>query len=300
MLDFRVDTFLCVCKYLNFTKAAKKLSITQPAVSQHIHYLENEYGTKLFSQDGKKLSLTESGKLLYDKMNQIKNDDENLKERLSEIDHGLKDISFGVTMTIGEYIIADPISNYIKKHPDTNLKITFGNTKELLEKLSEGAIDFALVEGYYPENDYETLLFSREDLVPVCSAKHSFDQKPHVIKDLFSERILIREPGSGTRNILERALALSNYSTSDFRHFIQVENMHAIISLMENDCGITFLYKAAVVSGLESHSLKTISLNDFKVEHDFTFIWPKETVFSEEIRAICEEIRSLYGPINLK
>ena len=67
MLDFRIDTFLCVCKYLNFTKAANELNITQPAVSQHIHYLENEYGVKLFSQEGKKLLITDSGKLLYKK-----------------------------------------------------------------------------------------------------------------------------------------------------------------------------------------------------------------------------------------
>ncbi len=290
MLDFRIDTFLCVCKHLNFTKAARELNISQPAVSQHIHHLENEYKTKLFSQDGKKLYLTDSGKLLYKKMNQIKNDDESLKEKLSQNSHGLKDISFGVTMTIGEYIIADPISDYINKHPDINLKITFGNTSELLKKLSEGVIDFALVEGYFPKDDYETLLFSKEEFVPVCSAKHAFKKKPKMIKDLFSERILIREPGSGTRNILERALALNNYSTNDFRHFIQVENMHAIISLIEKDCGITFLYKAAVSSGLQSGSLKIIPLDDFRVEHDFTFIWPKDTVFSEEIRAICEEI----------
>ncbi|WP_026499096.1 MULTISPECIES: LysR family transcriptional regulator [unclassified Butyrivibrio] len=293
MLDFRIDTFLCVCRHLNFTKASKELNITQPAVSQHIHHLENEYGTKLFTQDGKKLFLTDNGKLLYKKMNQIKNDDESLKEILSKNNHGLKDISFGVTMTIGEYIIADPISDYIKNHPDTNLMITFGNTSELLKKLSDGVIDFALVEGYFPENDYETLLFSKEEFVPVCSAKHSFNQKPRVIKDLFPERILIREPGSGTRNILERALALNNYSTSDFRNFTQVENMHAIISLIEKDCGITFLYKAAVASGLQSGYLKTIPLDDFRVKHDFTFIWPKDTVFSEEIRAICEEIQPI-------
>lgn len=61
MLDFRIFTFLEVCKQMNFTKAAKKLNITQPAVSQHIRWLEKEYGIKLFEMEGKKLSLTEEG-----------------------------------------------------------------------------------------------------------------------------------------------------------------------------------------------------------------------------------------------
>ncbi len=291
MLDFRIDTFLCVCKYLNYTKAAKEMNITQPAVSQHIHFLETEYGTKLFLQDGKKMIMTETGKLLFDKMNQIKNDDARLKETISQKNPGQKSISFGVTMTIGEYIIAEPISSYIKSNPDINVSIHFGNTKDLLQRLQDGELDFALVEGNFPESGYETLLFSREEFIPVCSAEHVFKHTPHSINDLFSETVLIREPGSGTRNILERYLALNNYSTDCFKKLIQVENMHAIISLMKNDCGITFLYKAAVASSLKDGSIKKIPVKDFRVAHNFTFIWTKGSIYSEEIRNTCKEIK---------
>ena len=61
MLDFRMETFLAVCRYMNFTRAAEKLNITQPAVSQHIRFLEKHYNTKLFRYEGKKLELTEEG-----------------------------------------------------------------------------------------------------------------------------------------------------------------------------------------------------------------------------------------------
>lgn len=61
MLDFRIHTFLCVCRHMNYTRAAAELHITQPAVSQHIRYLEREYGTKLFSYKGKHLQLTQAG-----------------------------------------------------------------------------------------------------------------------------------------------------------------------------------------------------------------------------------------------
>ena len=65
MLDFRINTFLTVCEYMNFTKAAQILCITQPAVSQHIKYLENTYNTKLFEYEGKKIKLTKSGEIFY-------------------------------------------------------------------------------------------------------------------------------------------------------------------------------------------------------------------------------------------
>lgn len=61
MLDFRIDTFLAVCRYMNFTKAASELHITQPAVSHHIHYLEKKYGVRFFEYNGKKVNLTETG-----------------------------------------------------------------------------------------------------------------------------------------------------------------------------------------------------------------------------------------------
>ena len=72
MLDFRVDTFLCVCRHMNYTKASEELNITQPAVSQHIKYLEHYYGTRLFMYENKKLYLTSPGKILYERLNTLK------------------------------------------------------------------------------------------------------------------------------------------------------------------------------------------------------------------------------------
>lgn len=290
MLDNRIDTFLYVCKYMSYTKAAAELHITQPAVSQHIKYLEGYYNTKLFSQNGKKLSLTDSGHILFDKLNKMKNDELKIMDALASANDNTATISFGVTMTIGEYVIADPISKYLSKNPDVNFKIRYGNTKTLLELLQNGEIDFALVEGYFPMNEYETLRFSTEDFIPVCNSTHHFVKRPQNINDLFEERLLIREPGSGTRNILERSLATQNYSIEDFRHYIQVENMHSIIQLLTMDCGISFLYKAAVKNELANNILKEINLKDFKIKHDFTFLWQKESIFSEEIRRICLDL----------
>ena len=82
MLDFRVNTFLEVCRCMNFTKAAEQLNITQPAVSQHIHFLENEYGVKLFELEGKKIYLTRAGESLKTSLQQMTNDTENLKKKI--------------------------------------------------------------------------------------------------------------------------------------------------------------------------------------------------------------------------
>ena len=72
MLDFRINTFLTVCQTMNFTKAAEELHITQPTVSQHIHYLEDYYETSLFTYQNRQLALTEAGKILQERLLRMK------------------------------------------------------------------------------------------------------------------------------------------------------------------------------------------------------------------------------------
>ena len=102
MLDFRIDTFLAVCRSMNFTRAAEELHITQPAVSQHIRHLEKRYGVKLFDYQGKRLSLTAAGEALFSAAVTMKHDDLFLREQLPTLGRGRKSLVFGATLTVGE------------------------------------------------------------------------------------------------------------------------------------------------------------------------------------------------------
>lgn len=114
MLDFRVETFLAVCRHMNFTKAARELNITQPAVSHHMHYLEQAYGTALFQHNGKRLQLTEAGEILRRTLMTMKHDEQHLQKRMQQVvsgtrvileyylkEHGLAAADFARTVEIG-------------------------------------------------------------------------------------------------------------------------------------------------------------------------------------------------------
>ncbi len=290
MLDFRMETFLSVCKYMNFTHAAEALNLTQPAVSQHIKYLEEKYEAPLFIRERKKLTLTPAGEILRTALETLRNDDTTIKKRMKESLQRKQVLTFGVTMTIGEYAIVPKLAQLIKSHPNTDFHIRYGNTQTLLSYLYEGNIDFAIVEGYFKEDNYHTRVYRTEEYIAVASKKHSFAKSIRCLKDLTSERLLVREPGSGTRAILSRVLALKNMSILDFDHIVEVENIHAIVSLLCQDCGISFLYKAAVEQELADGTLKQIPLSDFMVHHDFTFIWNKDSIFSAEYENTFEEL----------
>lgn len=145
MLDYRIETFLCVCRNLNYTRAAEELHITQPAVSQQIRMLEQEYETKLFKYEGRQLKMTPAGEYLYKTMQTMKIDEAQLKKQLAEIEDESPTLSFGVTRTIGEFVIAEPLSRWLKARPEWNFHVSCTNTRQLLEMLRSGDILFALV-----------------------------------------------------------------------------------------------------------------------------------------------------------
>ena len=188
MLDFRVLTFLKICETMSFTKAAEELHITQPAVSQHIRYLEDFYGTKLFIYAGKKLHLTTAGELLYSTGITMRNDAVLLKEQMEQRMEMKIPLRFGVTMTIGEFWVAKPLGAYLKRHTAAQVCMEMGNTSMLVDRLRSGQLHFALVEGYFDRTEFDAMPYSSEPFTAVCSARHVFSKKPRQLSDLCSER----------------------------------------------------------------------------------------------------------------
>lgn len=292
MIDYRLHTFLTVCKYMNYTKAAEELFITQPAVSQHIHFLEKYYDTTLFIYKGKTLSLTPSGTLLLQKASTMENDSRMLKKSLQFASPSRITYKFGVTTTIGEFVIAKPLARFLHKHPEIHIQMTMSNTQDLLKGLRNGTYHFALIEGYFPENEFESQIYSQEEFIPVCASEHPFVKQPSRLQDLISEPLILRETGSGTRAILEKALDIKNIPLSSFAHITEINSMYTIVQLLLEDCGISFLYKAAVLPQLKSGKLRSIHLDDFQLKHDFSFLWQKGSIYREEYHQIFQELIS--------
>ena len=287
MQDYRMETFLTACRLMNYTSTAQALHITQPAVSQHIRFLEENYHVKLFYYEGKKLHLTKAGIRLRDTATTMKHDEIILKERLETL--GCKKLVFGATRTIGDFVMPGILHRCVAKDPTIEVQMLVENTGDLLKKVNLGELDFAVIEGYFRKAEYDYKVYARQHYVAVCSGAHTFAREPREINDLFNERIILREKGSGTRAIFERYLEERNCSIQDFSYRMEVGSISAIKSLVAADCGITFLYEAAVEKELENKSLQKIVLQDFDLYKNFTMVWRKNSVFRERYLEIFEE-----------
>lgn len=291
MLDFRINTFLTVCEYMNFTKAAEVLCITQPAVSQHIKYLETTYNSKLFEYEGKKIKITRAGKLLYQTSITMKHDEEYLKGKIKEEQLGITSIKFGATLTIGEFILSAKLNSYLNKNKNMKITMIVENTKELLYRLEHGEIDFALVEGYFIKSEYDYVVYSKENYICVAGKNYKLKKQPQVLEDLLGETLIVREKGSGTRDIFEKNLEEQNLTINDFSKVIEIGNINSIKYLVENNHGITALYEAAVKEELDNGSLQKVEVSDLQKNHNFYFIWRKNSTFEELYLEILKEFQ---------
>ena len=291
MLDFRVDTFLAVCRCQSFTKAAEALHITQPAVSQHIHWLESAYGARFFVWQGKRMELTEAGRLFLRAATTMRDDALHLKKELGSLADRGRPLLFGATLTVGEYVMPDALARLLTREPGVEVRMQVANTAELLRKLDRGEIDFAIVEGFFEKNEYDHLPYRTERFLPVVSPDYVFQKPVRVLEDLLSERLLTRELGSGTREILERRLREYNLTVKDFRRVAEIGSLNAIKSLVRAGCGVAFLYEPTVHGELQTGGLREIPLADFSVTHDFTFLWRKNSAFADEHRAAYELLK---------
>lgn len=287
MLDFRIDSFLAVCKHMNFTKAAKELNLTQPAVSQHIHYLEQLYHTHLFAYEGKKMFLTEVGKILYQAATTMKYDAHYLQKFIIEHDHYQRNLTFGATRTIGEFMLPEHLASFMETCPKSKISMQIGNTRDLLRKLDEGEIDFAFIEGFFSKSDYDSITYQKENFIAVCAPGFIKKEKAvYKIEDLLPYPLLVREAGSGSRELLQRSLEEKNLELRDFANIIEIGSISTLKKLVERSLGITFLFEAAVQEELQAGIFQKLHIKGIIESRDMAFVWRKNSIFSDEYQEI--------------
>lgn len=274
MIDTRIQTFLTLCRVMNYRRTAELLNMTQPAVTQHIHFLEEQYGCKLFHYDRRTLTMTREAELLQRYAENVLYQEKKLKTELTQ-NKGVS-LSIGATKTIGEYVIGDHVSAFLSD-PDHHISVTVENTETLLTDLSAGKIDFALIEGYFDRSRYASRLYRKEPFVGLCGKGHLFANKTIPIDKIWCENLLLREEGSGTRDILGQLLTESNHSFSEFERITTISNFGLITRLLENNNCITFAYHAV---GETNSSLSEFHVMGWDISREFNYVY-LDTPFSE-------------------
>ena len=274
MLDYRILTFLKLCETMNYRITAEELNMTQPAVTQHIHYLEEEYECKLFIYNRKKLEKTNQAILLEEYARSAYYNEIYLKRKIKS-ENKIK-INIGATKTIGEFVIGEKIKKLVKNEK-YDISLTIDNTENLIKLMELNKLDFILVEGIFNKDKYGYRLYKKDEFIGICSKSHKFNGKSIKFEELFKEDIIIREEGSGTRGIFEQFLSENSFSLEFFKKKITINNFNLIKELVSANCGISFVYNSVVN--------KNDDIGKFyfknKIEREFNYLYLKNTAAKE-------------------
>lgn len=279
MLDPRWNTFLVLCETMNYTRAAEQLCLTQPAVTRHIHYLEDHYGCRLFSYEGKTLRLTEAGMRLREFTRSMAYNSKKVEATMAA--PAPISLRVGASKTIGEYVIAPRVERFLRSQPEASFSLLVDNTQVLLRALEAGQLDFALVEGFFDRSRYDAQLCRQEAFFGVCAPQHRLAGRAVPLDEITGERLILREPGSGTRAIFEEALHRQNYTLDSFPSVVTISDFSTIKSLVADGLGLSFLYAPVVEQELEAGTLARFDLAEVPMSGAFYFVCLKDNLFAK-------------------
>lgn len=273
--NFRLRVFRVVARHLNFSRAAEELLLTQPAVTQQIKALEDELGVSLFDRAGGRIHLTPAGNAFLPFAEKIRNLSEEAVQAVAVISGEQSgELSVGASQTVAQYILPFLIAAFRKSHPKVQVIAQSGNTDEMLQALVAGQIQLALIEGPERRKDLRIEPFMQDHLVLVVPASHGWAGQEVTPDMVRLEPLLLREHGSGSRRVLEQALAVHGVRPKDLRISMEFDSTEALLSAVEAGLGVTFISSFAVRNQLALGTLKLAYAKDLKLSRSFSVALP--------------------------
>lgn len=280
-MDFNLkqcETFCKVVELKSFSKAAEDLYITQASASERVANLEKIVGIKLLDRLGRQIVPSSAGKMLYKKAKELLEYKEQACRELHEflgVQRG--DISVGGSTIPGEFILPQHLGEFRLLHPDIQIKLEIGDTREIVNKILDGNLEIAVVGSKESNQLIVSEKLWDDELVLAVNSKHKWaSQRKVTIMELQDEPFIVRELGSGTRHIIEKHLMNSlNLSFNDFNVVAVLGSSTAIKEGVKNQLGVSILSKWSIVSELEFGTIKAVPIQSLKLHRNFHLIHDK-------------------------
>ncbi|MBR8709148.1 LysR substrate-binding domain-containing protein [Bacteroides pyogenes] len=274
MSDFRLKVFRSVAKNLSFTKASQELFVSQPAITKHIQELESCYEARLFHREGNKISLTEAGKLLLKHSEKVLDDYKQLEYEMHLLHNEfIGELMLGASTTIAQYVLPPLLANFIEKHPKVNLSLLNGNSREIETALQEHHIDLGLVEGISRLPNLKYTRFLEDELVAVVNARNRLSLPEEITpEDLRRIPLVLRERGSGTLDVFERALSRFGIKLSSLNVLMYLGSTESIKCFIEHTDCMGIISVRSICRELSAGQLRVLEIAGMPMMREFDFV----------------------------
>lgn len=276
MLDFRLKVFYTVARRLSFTKAAEELFISQPAVTKHIHELEQQLGMALFERIGNRIKITRAGQVMLKHADDIFTSYRNLEYEINQLKHeqgGL--LALGASTTIAQYFIPPLLAQFNQRYPEVAASLISGNTEQIEQALFDKSIQLGLIEGRSKNPVLKYVEIAKDEIALIGNVNYNYgdNNNPLSAADLKNIPLLMREHGSGTLEVITDELKRLKLKLTDLQIAMYMGSTESIKSYLHHAPCAAFLSLKAVQRELEAGEFKILPVKNFKLVRKFHFIY---------------------------
>ena len=285
-----LKVFKTLAETESLSKTAKLMDLSQPSINHNIYILEEHYKAKLFDRSNKKLKLTRFGEALQhyvtDILNLIEKSEQHIQAMISEVKGHL---SLGASHTIAENVIPKIMGMFNHDYPEVEIQLEVTNTQHIVDHILEKKLDIGLIEGPVHEENIISQSFMQDELLVVLPFNHPLAVKKNLtLKELASLPFVLREKGSGTREVIESALTKAGLDLKTLKTVMELGNTQAVIGAVEAGLGATILSGLAVSKEIQLKTVKTCNISNVSIVRNFSLIYNKHHPLS----SICETFLS--------
>lgn len=283
------DLFCQVARVKSFSKAAKLLHISQPAISAQIHSMEEFYGIKLFERTPHGVTLTPAGTVLFDYAKQILEMHEDLERKLTGMaDEKNQKLVIGATPTVGSHALACGIWTFKDKYPDLQINLEINNPQEVVTKIFEKDVDLAIVE--CPVRNYKGLMiktvFTDELVAIVPNNDHWAGRTSVTLEELMKNRLILREEGSELHYILDETLKPLNLRFTDLKPRTTITSSNAIKAAVENGHGVSIGLRLTIQKELRHGNVLALAIENIDPRVEYNLVYRDDDLSSVAKRFI--------------
>jgi DNA-binding transcriptional LysR family regulator len=274
MLDsHQLNVFLVAAETLNFTRAAQRLHMSQPSVSQHIQNLEKHFRTDLFLRAGRNLQLTDAGLALVPAARKMVRNSIQIEEMMASLQGDVfGHLIVGCSITPGKYILPQLLANFHRQYPKVRVTCQVSSQLQATQKLCDGEINFVLTSHLESTcRDIEFCEFMSEEILLIAPLNHPWSQRGEIgSKELYEADFITREEESGTYIVARDALNEIDMSVNELNTFLVLGNSEAIALAVQEGLGVGFV-SSTVVERLVPGRVAPIKITDLEIKRKIYF-----------------------------
>lgn len=287
--------FYSVTKNKSVTLAAKELYLTQPAVSIQIHLLEDDYGVKLFNRSGKGITTTEEGNLLFSYAEKILNLSDETDEALRQIkslERGK--VKIGAGRTIGAYYLPQLFESFTLKYPSIGIQMDIGSSSQVIEGILSFRNDIGFIGTDYFNKNLVVIPFTKDRLVLITPPDHELTHKKVIsYKDLSGQKMIMREKGSGTRELIENELVNRKVSTETI---MELGSNEAIKHAVEAGLGVSIISNNVIKREKDLGRVKILHFsNNQDIIMNIYIVYHKDKYLSPLLKSFLNIAKEFYN-----